>query len=187
MIFLSASIPIPGREFYGTEDVVAIREAVMAFTKVCMEKHLPFYFGGHPAITPLVWEVAKDYLHEEFKTLVHIYQSSWFLGNTPKEVEFYNNVVWTEAKDSILESIEFMRNQMFRENKTTIAVFIGGMKGIMDEYDLITKYYSDVKILPIATTGAASEKLYKDLGLNNSDLCDNYSYVSIFRKYLVNK
>lgn len=184
MIFLSASIPVPGREFYDTADVVAIREAVMAFTKVCMEKRLQFYFGGHPAITPLVWEVAKDYLRDEFKSLIHIYQSSWFLGKTPHEVDFFNNVVWTDAKETILQSVDYMRNQMFLENETTIAVFIGGMKGIRDEYDLITKYYPDVKILPLATTGAASESLYKELRMNNPDLCDNYSYVSIFRKYL---
>lgn len=184
MIFLSASIPTPGREFYGTEDVVAIREAVMAFTKVCMEKHLPFYFGGHPAITPLVWEVAKGYLRDEFKSLIRIYQSSWFLGKTPKEVEFFNNVVWTDVKDNILLSVEYMRNQMFRENETEMAVFIGGMGGIKEEHKLIKEYYPDVKILPIATTGAASESLYKDLGMNNPDLSDNYSYVSIFRKYL---
>lgn len=184
MIFLSASIPMPGREFYGTEDVIAIREAVMAFTKVCIEKNLPFYFGGHPAITPLVWEVAKDYLHDGFKEFVHIYQSSWFKGKTPKEVEFFNNVVWTEAKENVPASVEYMRNQMFKENETTIAVFIGGMEGIKDEYDLITKFYPDVEILPVATTGAASEKLYKDLGYNNPDLSDNYSYVSVFRKYL---
>lgn len=184
MIFLSASIPTPGREFYGTEDIVAIREAVMAFTKVCMEKRLPFYFGGHPAITPLVWEVAKDYLQDECKTLIRIYQSSWFLGKTPKEVEFFNNVVWTDLKEDITSSVIFMRNQMFQENETEIAVFIGGMGGIKDEYKKIKDYYPKVKILPIATTGAASESLYRELGMNNPDLSDNYSYVSIFRKYL---
>lgn len=184
MIFLSASIPTPGREFYGTEDVIAIREAVMAFTKVCMEKRLSFYFGGHPAITPLVWEVAKDYLREEFRNLIRIYQSSYFIGRTPKEVEYFNNVVWTSAKENISESVDFMREQMFLENSTTIAVFIGGMSGIAEEYSKIRKYYPEALILPIATTGAASAELYKNLELDNQDLCDNYSYVSIFRKYL---
>ena len=187
MIFLSASIPVPGREFYGTEDVIAIREAIMAFTKVCMESRLSFYFGGHPAITPLVWEVAKDYLHEEFRNLIRIYQSSYFKGKTPKEVEYFNNVIWTKAKDTVSESVDYMREQMFMGNDTTIAVFIGGMGGIVAEYGKIQKYYPDALILPIATTGAASAQLYKDLGLNNQDLCDNYSYVSIFRKYLLRK
>lgn len=184
MIFLSASIPTPGREFYGTEDIVAIREAVMAFTKVCMEKRLPFYFGGHPAITPLIWEVAKDCLHDEFKELIHIYQSSFFIGKTPKEVDFFNNVIWTEAQENIPASVEFMRKQMFGENETSTAVFIGGMKGVIDEYKMITEFYPNIKLLPMATTGAASEQLYKDLCIDNPDLSDNYSYISIFRKYL---
>ena len=187
MIFLSASIPAPGREFYGTEDVIAIREAIMAFTKVCMEKRRSFYFGGHPAITPLVWEVAKDYLQEEFRNLIRIYQSSYFKGNTPKEVEYFNNVIWTSAKETMSESVNYMREQMFKGNDTTIAVFIGGMSGIVAEYGKIREYYPEALILPIATTGAASAKLYKDLGLNNQDLCDNYSYVSIFRKYFQGK
>lgn len=184
MIFLSASIPSLGREFFGTEDIVAIREAVMAFTKVCMEKHLAFYFGGHPAITPLVWDVAKDYLCEEYKQLIRIYQSSYFIGSTPKEVEYFENVIWTERKNTVQESVKCMRNQMFSENETTAAVFIGGMNGIMEEYKMIIRYYPKVKILPIATSGAASEQLYKDLGINNSDFIDNYSYISVFRKYL---
>lgn len=58
MIFLSASVPARGREFYGTENVFAIREAIIAFTSVCMQYGIRFYFGGHPAITPLVWQVA---------------------------------------------------------------------------------------------------------------------------------
>lgn len=184
MIFLSASIPVPGREFFGSEDVVAIREAVMAFTKVCMEKQHAFYFGGHPAITPLVWEVAKDYSPIDFRKYIRIYQSSYFEGKTPKEVEFFDNIIWTEKRGSISQSLELMRNQMFCENKTTIAVFIGGMKGIKDEFKMITGYYPDISVLPIATTGAASEQLYRDLKLDNSDLSDNYSYVSVFKKYL---
>ena len=97
MIFLSASIPIKGREYYGTANIPAIREAVMAFTKVCMDFKLPFYFGGHPAISPLVYQIAKEY-GGDFATNVKIYQSMWFHGLTPPEVEYYQNIVWTDKK-----------------------------------------------------------------------------------------
>lgn len=60
-LFLSASIPTQGREYYGSTNDAAITGAVMAFTRVCAEYSIPFYFGGHPAVTPLVWSVAKDY------------------------------------------------------------------------------------------------------------------------------
>ena len=185
MIFLSASIPVLGREFYGTEDVIAIREAIMAFTKVCMEDKIPFYFGGHPAITPLIWEVAKDYAPDDFKGLIRIYQSEFFKDKTPMEVSFFENIVWTERKDDIPSSVAFMRHQMFSENRTTAAaVFIGGMKGVIEEFDLIKEYNPEIKIYPMATTGAASRELYKSLKINDPDLEDNYSYVSVFRKYL---
>ena len=156
----------------------------MAFTKVCMEKRLPFYFGGHPAITPLVWEVASDYSQDGFHELIKIYQSEYFRGKTPKEVAFFQNIHWTASKKYISDSITQMRREMFQENKTSKAVFIGGMEGVIDEYKKIYSLYPDVKVLPMATTGAASAQLYKDLQLNNQDLSDNYSYVSIFKKYL---
>lgn len=184
MIFLSASIPTPGREFFGTEDIIAIRESIMAFTKVCIEKRQAFYFGGHPAITPLVWEVAKDYSPSEFTRYIRIYQSTFFIDKTPKAVEFFDNIVWTAKQDDDTRSIELMRKQMFCENKTRIAVFIGGMAGIIDEYKMIKERYPKVIVLPLATTGAASEKLYYDLGIENPDLSENYSYISVFEKYI---
>lgn len=184
MIFLSASIPTLGREFYGTEDVIAIREAIMAFTKVCMEDKIPFYFGGHPAITPLIWDVAKDYAPDDFKKLIRIYQSEYFIDKTPKEVSYFENIVWIDKSGDLTSSVDFMRRQMFSENNTTAAVFIGGMKGVIDEYNLIIEYNPKIKILPMATTGAASRELYTQLNMNNLDLEDNYSYVSVFRKYL---
>lgn len=69
----------------------------MAFTKVCMDYKLPFYFGGHPAISPLVYQIAKEY-GGDFATNVKIYQSLWFYGQTPSEVNYYKNIVWTEKR-----------------------------------------------------------------------------------------
>ena len=61
-VFLSASVPKPGREFYGTEDVIAIRDAVIALTSTVLanpEYHL--IWGGHPSITPLITLVLDRY------------------------------------------------------------------------------------------------------------------------------
>lgn len=186
MIFLSASLPTPGREFYGTENVYAIREAVMAFTYVCAKHKLPFYFGGHPAITPLIWDVAKDY-SSDIQHLFKIYQSAWFKGQTPKEVAYFDNIVWTKKCSTLGESVKLMRFMMFNDNPTDIAVFLGGMNGILDEEKMIHNLYKNVKILPIPTTGAASKQLYDDLNLSYQDIEDNYGYISIFEKYLTHK
>ena len=55
-IFLSASVPLPGRDkrFIETADVVGIREAVKGLVHVIMERGDHLIFGGHPAITPMV-------------------------------------------------------------------------------------------------------------------------------------
>ena len=186
MIFLSASVPVESRrnEFSGPIDVLAIREAIVAFTKVCAENNLPFYFGGHPAITPLVYRVASQYT--ENKPLIKIYQSLYFEGQTPKEVEFFDNICWTKkVNDDMLASVEAMRNQMFTENHTDCAVFIGGMKGIIDEADKIKKIYPLVKIWPVASTGGASLDLYNKMNLSDEDLLRSPAYVSLFRDRLV--
>lgn len=69
-VFLSASIPVKGREpFYSAfEERSAlyrknIREAVLALVGVCYELDLDLVFGGHPAITPLVHRAAKSLGH----------------------------------------------------------------------------------------------------------------------------
>lgn len=185
MIFLSASVPYEGREYYGTENVFAIREAIIAFTTVCVEYGIHFYFGGHPAITPLVWQVAMQHISDGMP-LIDIYQSAFFGTDIPKEVDSFKNVHFTNKVDNnIGESVKKMREDMFNENCTECAVFIGGMKGIIDEYKMLHERYPDMRCLPIASTGGASAVLYNQLGLHNSLLADSYAYTSIFRELLL--
>ena len=161
MIFLSASVPTPEREFFGTENIFAIREAIIAFTTVCVQYGIRFYFGGHPAITPLVWDVAMQNIKQGMP-LIDIYQSKVFGENIPKEVQDFNNVHFTEAVNgSIQESVMAMRKQMFTENQTECAIFIGGTNGILDEYNMLHSMYPKAKCYAFASTGGASIELYK--------------------------
>lgn len=185
MIFLSASIPVKNREYYGTANIPAIREAVMAFTKVCMDLKLPFYFGGHPAISPLVYQIAKEY-GGDFAANVKIYQSSWFYGLTPPAVDYYENIVWTEKKENLGNSLLYMRAQMFA-NPTKCAVFIGGMNGIKDEAIMLYKMQPNIKLLPIINTGGACADLIKitDIKCDSFPVNDySFAYTHLFKKYL---
>lgn len=185
MLFLSASIPMPGREYYETANILAIREAVMAFTKVCMELEIPFYFGGHPAISPLVYQIAKEY-NSSFSSNIIIYQSLYFKNQTPPEVSYYQNIVWTEKKETIDLSIEHMRKEMFK-TPTECAVFIGGMEGIIKEAKLIHSIQPSTKLLPIINTGGACADLPKQTELKCDSLTENecsYAYVYLLREYL---
>lgn len=185
MIFLSASVPTPDREFYGTENVFAIREAIIAFTSVCIQYGIRFYFGGHPAITPLVWQVAMQKL-KAGNPLIDIYQSKFFGDKIPKEVSNFRNVHFTDAVDNnIVDSIHAMREQMFSDNPTECAVFIGGMKGILDEYEMLMNKYPNTKCYAFASTGGASEELYQKIGIRNEFLENSYAYISVFRNLLL--
>lgn len=184
MIFLSASVPTPEREYYGTENVFAIREAVIAFTSVCVQYGIRFCFGGHPAITPLVWQVAMQNLSHGMP-LIDIYQSRIFGEKIPKEVQGFKNVHFVNAVDNnIKESVVAMREQMFSENNIECAVFIGGMNGIIDEYKMLKEKYPTAKYIAFASTGGASADLYKKIGVCDEQLVDSYAYISIFRDKL---
>lgn len=183
-IFLSASIPYLGREYFEESNPLLIREAVVAFTRVCMEYNIEFYFGGHPAISPLIYQIAKNYLGDK-DAPIRIYQSEWFKDITPTEIKYYGNIVWTPKLEDIETSVQLMRKQMFEDNKDTCcAVFIGGMEGIIDEAEKISSLCPGIKMLPMASTGCASAKVYQDMCINNADMKSNYVFLSAFRKLL---
>ena len=183
-IFLSASIPTLGREYFEGSNPLLIREAVVAFTRVCMEYDIEFYFGGHPAISPLVYQIAKNYIGEK-EAPIRIYQSEWFKDMTPAEIKYYGNIVWTPKCEDVGSSVQLMRKLMFEENKDTCcAVFIGGMDGIIDEAKKISSLCPDIKMLPMASTGCASAVVYHEMGIKNEDMESNLVFLSAFRKLL---
>lgn len=183
-IFLSAGIPTPDKEgYYGTTNDAAIAGAVMAFTRVCAEYNIPFYFGGQPAITPLVWSVAKDY-NKYFENLLTIYQSKKWEHYTPKEVVYFKKIVWTQAVEDKEESLLMMRSKMFSENDTPIAIFIGGADGVVREYELIKKISPETKIVAFESAGGGSAEVFQKEGLTDVRLKDNFAYYQIFKRLL---
>ena len=93
---------------------------------------------------------------------------------------------FTEAVNGcIQESVMAMRKQMFTENQTECAIFIGGMNGILDEYNMLHSMYPKAKFYAFASTGGASIELYKKIGEHNELLENSYAYISIFRELLL--
>lgn len=64
-VFLSASEPNPWRkpEYWDSRNLLNVREAVRTFCAHALP-HYPVVFGGHPAITPLVRQVAARTAHQ---------------------------------------------------------------------------------------------------------------------------
>jgi hypothetical protein len=189
-IFLSASIPILERDakYIETADIIAIRDAVIALTTVVLPHHR-IIWGGHPSITPLIYYVMNK-LNINIQEHVMLYQSLWYEDKFPKDNNMFENVVYTEKKTDIPSSIKHMRKRMFSEHKFEAAVFIGGMKGIEDEFKMFTEYHPKALKIPIASTGAASKIVYdKMISSNFKDtrLEIDYGYMSLFQDYIINR
>lgn len=185
-IFLSASIPFPDRdkEFYDTADIIAIRDSVRALAAVVIpDAHL--VWGGHPSITPLIRYVMEK-MSSNLKQHVTLYQSLFFEEQFPSDNFDFENIVLTKkvAGDE-KKSIDLMRRQMISENDFKAAIFIGGMGGILEEYDLIRSMRPGALILPIASTGAAARVLYYANPTRfNKRLLNDYAFMALFKDLL---
>jgi hypothetical protein len=184
-VFLSASIPYPDRDkkYYDTADIVSIRDAVRALATVIIPNaHL--VWGGHPSITPLI-RFVMDKMNVDLKKHVTLYQSLFFEEYFPPDNFAFENIVLTEKRNNRDESLELMRSKLINENDFKVGIFIGGMKGINDEYLMFKERHPNALILPIASTGAAARILYEnqpqvyDIRLKN-----DYAYMALFRDLL---
>ena len=188
-IFLSASIPLPERDekYIGTADIIAIRDAVIALTTVVLPHHR-LIWGGHPSSTPLVYYVMNK-LHLNIQEHITLYQSRFFEKSFPEDNDKFKNIVFTDIIDNDIEkSLLHMRNRMLDESEFSAGIFIGGMEGVEEEYDMFIKKHPKALALPIASTGAAAKKIYDERFTDkNERLVKDYAYMSLFQKYLIDE
>lgn len=205
-IFLSAGIPDlkkgGNRLYFDTADLTAIRDAVLALVYVCMKLSIRIVWGGHPAITPIVYEAIRNYeekeleshdsltddqLKEYIQNHVHLFQSKWYEIFFPKDNNRFENVTLIEKYDTESDSLKIMRETMLKSAYISAAIYIGGMEGIIDEDELLYEFYPHCLTFPIASTGGAALCLYekhKSERGYTSDLLTNYAYTSLFYSIL---
>lgn len=159
-IFLSAGVPDPkrGPEYAATADTVAITAAVSALIHVVLgRRHL--VWGGHPAITPMIHMIAEDY-EVDYGSWVTLYQSGIFKDEYPSDNERFRNLVETPAEEGGREpSLAVMRERMLGDRRFDAAVFVGGMRGILDEHEVFRRLQPNATVVPLASTGGASLEL----------------------------
>ncbi|MBZ9862307.1 hypothetical protein [Mesorhizobium sp. CA12] len=184
-IFLSAGVPDPrrGPEFAATADTVAITAAVSALAYVALGRRR-LIWGGHPAITPMI-VVMSEGMSIDYAEWVTLYQSEFFKDEFPEDNKRFRNVVFTERLDNDREaSLRLMRQRMFQEHEFRAAVFIGGMGGIIAEYEMFRQLQPDAKVIPVTSTGGASLDVAAKLGEVPSDFQDQRDYVALFHDHL---
>ncbi len=160
-IFLSASVPT--REPYSSDcRPQEIQAAVNALAQVVLGRK-KLVWGGHPAITPLLWSAAQA-VGVKYTMAVELFQSKLFQKVLPEENKNFANVKLTEAVgDDVEASLLAMRKAMFKSTEFDAAIFIGGMHGILDEHKLFTSYWPSAICIPIAQTGGATVQLARYL------------------------
>ncbi len=159
-ILLSASVPTAGRAPFDQDiQPQMIQAAVSALATVAMGRRT-LVWGGHPAITPMLWAAAQD-LGVNYGKSVRLFQSRfWSEEDFPEENRHFANVTYVDAVDDDRErSLSTMRAAMLTSTTFEAAVFIGGMEGIFQEHELFASFHPLAKCLPLAATGGAARLL----------------------------
>lgn len=184
-VFLSAGVPDPrrGPQYAATADTVAITAAVSALVHVTLGRRI-LVWGGHPAITPMVWTIAQD-VGVDYGRWVRLYQSRHFADEFPEDNERFQNVTFTDDVSGDREkSLLVMRERMFSDHGFKAAVFIGGMGGITQEYEMFRRLQPDAAVIPVVSTGGATLDVAARAGPLDPDLADDLDYVALMHRHL---
>lgn len=184
-IFLSAGIPLPGRgNFLDNSDLFLIQFAVRELFSVCLGRR-QVVWGGHPAITPMVWSVCED-LGVDYAKSVLLYQSSFFAEHFPDENRHFANVVYVDAAPNAGDEVAQREASLLKMRSAMLAgefeagVFIGGMEGIFAEHSLFTSMHPTAKIVALAAPGGAAGELAGQLGQTE----DRIDFARLFHEQL---
>ena len=182
--FLPASLIQDGpRQYAEAADTVAIVSAVSALVNVTLGRRL-LVWGGHPAITPMIWVVAEK-LGVDYSAWVRLYQSRHFVDQFPEENNRFRNVTYTSDMEGDRErSLLAMRERMLSDHSFFAAVFIGGMEGILQECHLFRRLQPNARVLPVVSTGGATREVARLLPEVHPDLERNLDYLGLFHRHL---
>jgi hypothetical protein len=141
-------------------------------------------WGGHPAITPMIWTICQD-LEIDYSNSVILYQSRFFEDRFPEENERFGNVIFVDKVPGDREaSLLLMREEMLSRQDLTAAVFIGGMEGVEAEYSLFKKFHPAAKVIPVPAPGGAALQLANQIGGFDEDDLKNADFAGLFHHAL---
>jgi hypothetical protein len=190
-VFLSASIPDPER-WQGTFDAIEVTDAVVAAGRSVLALDGVLVTAAHPTIAPLLLYVAAEFPAGEEPSVI-VYQSDLFDDILPEPTrrfgeEGIGELRWTSgaAGDEPTPgrwdaSLALMRRQMLADTDPVGAVFIGGMSGITDEFDLYQNLFPSRPVYPVGRPGGEARELVERAQSRVPDLLIADSYPALFR------
>jgi hypothetical protein len=183
-IFLSASVPEPGRgDYHETANVTLIQFAVSALVTVALGRRL-IVWGGHPGITPVIRTAAED-MGVDYSAWVRLYQSHYFDGKFPDDNKAFGNVTYTDnVADDKDASLALMRREMIGAYAYEAAVLIGGMEGTEAEVKMFAELHPTAPIIAVASTGGAALKVHDKLHTLDDVTALSLDYLGLFYRSL---
>lgn len=183
-VFLSASVPVSGRgKYVETANPYLIQMAVRELVTLVLGRRR-IVWGGHPAITPMIWAVCQD-LGVRYSDAVVLYQSRFFRETFPEENALFANVHFIEAVGDDREaSLLSMRRAMLSRDDLDAAVFIGGMEGIIAEYQLFTEFHPTARVIAVPAPGGAARQLAMRRQDLSSEQLESVDFAQMFWREL---
>lgn len=183
-IFLSASVPVPGRgHYHETANPFLIQCAVRELVISVIRTHRVVW-GGHPSITPMIWSICED-LDVEYAKSVVLYQSRFFQDRLPEENARFGNVVYTDAVDGDREgSLVIMRETMLARSDLVAGVFVGGMEGIEAELAIFQRAQPNGRVVLVASPGGAARDVAVRLAGSRVPDLDDVDFARLFHREL---
>lgn len=185
-IFLSASVPDHGRgDFYESANPFLIQFAVRELVTVCLGRRR-IVWGGHPSITPMVHAVCQDF-GLEVEAPVLLYQSTFFQNRFPEDNKYFKTILVDGVEGDLAGSLVRLRHSML-SRPIEAAVFIGGMEGILLEYEIFRGHHGPHgRVLALGAPGGAARQLAQADGSNGNhepgDL-DRIDFARLFHEKL---
>ena len=132
----------------------------------------------------MIWVVAEG-LGLDYGEWVKLYQSNHFKDEFPEDNQRFRNVTYTDDVGGDLErSLRLMRERMLTDYSFAAAVFIGGMTGIINEFDLVRKLQPSAVTVPVISTGGAALDVAERVENLSADLAEDRDYVALFHRHL---
>lgn len=192
-VFLSASIPDSRKaHFIDHANTIDVTAAVRSLVYAVLGRRR-LVWGGHPAITPMVWSIAES-MGVDYGQWVTLYQSRYFEDQYPEDNARFQNVRYIEdfppspdlsEGDRLKKSLRRMREAMFADNEFQAAIFIGGMGGVIDEFEMFGEVCPNARRIPVLSTGGATGRLADTTAATHPDvdlarLRNDVDYVPLF-------
>ncbi|MDX1956937.1 MAG: hypothetical protein SFU98_00090 [Leptospiraceae bacterium] len=159
-IFISASFPSKEQGVEYLQDFVPMltMDAVSAISREIFQAGGKIVNGGHPTILPFMYSIGEEFKSKRKKDfpLISVYQTEYFrdkqtISSKKLSKNKIGEFIWIpesdnppqEEKAKREDALAIMRNAMYEHKDIVAGIFIAGMKGIKDEFDLFQKSYPE--------------------------------------------